>query len=64
MIDIKAARAEPGGFQTALGRRGGAEQLDAAPEADARWQRAVEGSTICGGAEGTVEGPVDAGERR
>lgn len=39
MIDIKAARAEPGGFQTALGRRGGAEQLDAAPEADARWQR-------------------------
>jgi seryl-tRNA synthetase len=39
VIDLKAARANPDAFRSALARKGAAEALDALLEADERWRR-------------------------
>jgi seryl-tRNA synthetase len=41
MIDLKAARADPGAFREALARKGAAEAFDALLAADARWRELV-----------------------
>ena len=41
MIDLKAARADPDRFRTALSRRGAADAFDRLMEADARWRELV-----------------------
>ncbi len=41
MIDLKAARADPGAFRAALARKGAAEAFDRLLEADARWRALV-----------------------
>jgi seryl-tRNA synthetase len=41
LIDIRAARAEPDAFRSAIARRGAAEAFDAAMEADRRWLELV-----------------------
>jgi seryl-tRNA synthetase len=41
MIDLKAARADPDRFRTALGRKGGAEAFEEMLAADARWRALV-----------------------
>jgi seryl-tRNA synthetase len=38
LIDLRAARADPEGFRTALARKGAAEEFDELLEADARWR--------------------------
>jgi len=40
MIDLKAARADPGGYRAALARKGAADVFDRLLEADARWRDA------------------------
>jgi seryl-tRNA synthetase len=42
MIDLKAARQDPGRYRTALARRGAAEDFDALLAADARWREHTE----------------------
>jgi seryl-tRNA synthetase len=42
VIDLKAARQEPGRFRAALARRGAAEDFDALLAADARWRELTE----------------------
>jgi seryl-tRNA synthetase len=41
MIDLRAARADPAAFRTALARRGAAEAFDALLAADERWRELV-----------------------
>jgi len=41
MIDLKAARNDPGGYRAALARKGAAEAFDAVLEADERWRALV-----------------------
>ena len=41
MIDLRAARADPGAFRSALARKGAAETFDALLAADARWRALV-----------------------
>ena len=41
MIDIRAARARPGGFLAALARKGAAEEFDELLDADRRWRELV-----------------------
>lgn len=41
MIDLKAARTDPGGFRAALARKGAAEAFDALLAADERWRSLV-----------------------
>src|SRR5581483_9703626 len=41
MIDLRAARADPGRFRAALARKGAAEALDAMLAADERWRALV-----------------------
>ena len=41
MIDLKAARNDPGAFRAALARKGAAEAFDALLEADERWRALV-----------------------
>ena len=38
MIDLKAARADPEGFRTALARKGAADSFDRMLAADERWR--------------------------
>jgi seryl-tRNA synthetase len=41
VIDLKAARADPGGFRAAVARKGAGEPFDRMLEADARWRELV-----------------------
>jgi seryl-tRNA synthetase len=41
VIDLKAARADPAGFRTALARKGAADAFDALLDADERWRALV-----------------------
>ena len=41
MIDLRAARADPDGFRTAVARKGGGEAFDELLAADARWRELV-----------------------